>query len=109
MTDTTALPPGVIPLAVPLPVAAALISVSPNHFLAMVGAGLMPLPRKAGSRVLWVTDEIRAAVAALPSRDEAKRPNSWDDATPTPARGSLSRSERMAAHRAAMDVLKGKK
>lgn len=73
------LPPGVVPIAVPRDAAAALLSISPNHFTSLVDSGLMPQPRTLGRRVLWDADEVKAAWRALPKQGEEPPPNSWAD------------------------------
>lgn len=66
----------------PEPEAAAAIGISATKFRQMVDAGMMPRPRRAGSRVLWDVDELRAAFKALPRDGEtaqgADEPNPWD-------------------------------
>lgn len=72
------LPPGVYPFAVPLDAAAALVGVSSNYFGQLVEEGRMPQPREIGRRVLWDTEEVKAAWRAIPKRGEAAKANSWD-------------------------------
>jgi len=56
---------------------------SASHFDKMVAAGTMPAPRREGSRLVWLQDELQAALRALPSdernHDEGER-NPWDAA-----------------------------
>lgn len=60
--------------------AAALVGVSPNLFMEMVGDGRMPRPRVVNSRRLWNADEVRASFAALPrDGEDAESINPWDD------------------------------
>jgi hypothetical protein len=63
------IPAGCLPFAVTLNVAAAMINVSPATYLKMQAEGLMPKPRVFGRRKLYVLDEIRAALLALPTGD----------------------------------------
>ncbi|WP_431280942.1 helix-turn-helix transcriptional regulator [Humitalea sp. 24SJ18S-53] len=74
------LPPGVLPFMVSREAAAALVGVSTSKFDEMVGDGRMPEPRKADARVLWDTDELRAACRLLPRRSGKAHDggNSWD-------------------------------
>lgn len=60
--------------------AAALVGVSPNMFVQMVGDGRMPRPRVVNSRRLWNAREVEAAFAALPREGEDSSPSTtWDD------------------------------
>ena len=72
------LPPGVVPFAVSRDAAAALLGVSSGFFDRLVKDGRMPKPREVDGRVLWDSDEVRAAWRAIPKRGEG-RGNSWDD------------------------------
>jgi predicted DNA-binding transcriptional regulator AlpA len=62
------LPPGILPFLVAREAAAALVGVSTTKFDEMVLDGRMPEPRAIDARILWDTDEIRAAVNLLPRR-----------------------------------------
>lgn len=61
-------------------VAAAYTGFSATHFDKMVAAGTMPAPRREGSRLVWLQDELQAALRALPSDGDDSRPNEWDSA-----------------------------
>lgn len=58
-------------------VAAGYIGFSETHFDKMVAAGKMPAPRREGARLVWLRDELEAALRALPS-DGDDGPNEWD-------------------------------
>lgn len=64
-------------------VAADYVGFSPSHFDKMVAAGKMPAPRRDGSRLIWLQDELQAALRALPTdgrdQDNGER-NPWDAA-----------------------------
>jgi hypothetical protein len=82
MADLTVLPPGVIPMAVGLSMAAALVSVSKNHFEKLVASGIIRPPRVAEGRVLWLVAEIREDLSRLPLRNAPQgNLDSWADAT----------------------------
>lgn len=74
------LPPGVLPFNVAREAAAALVGVSVTKFEAMVADGRMPEARTVDARVLWDTDELRAACRLLPRRNGKSQDggNSWD-------------------------------
>lgn len=72
------LPPGIVPFAVSRDAAAALISISTSKFDALVKDGRMPQPREIDTRVLWDSDEVKAAWRALRKRGEPDPVNSWD-------------------------------
>lgn len=74
------LPSGVLPFLVAREAAAALVGVSASKFDEMVQDGRMPEARRVDARVLWDTDEIRAAVRLLPRRGgrNADGSNPWD-------------------------------
>ena len=74
------LPPGVVPFLVSRETAAALIGVGTTKFDEMVRDGRMPAPREADARVLWDTDELRAACRMLPRRGAQAAPAGWDAA-----------------------------
>jgi hypothetical protein len=77
------LPPGIVPYAVGKQAAAALISISAGFFDKLVGDGRMPEPRELDGRVLWDSEEVKAAWRAIPKRGQAARRNSFDeDAAP---------------------------
>jgi hypothetical protein len=62
-------------------VAAEFVGFSANHFDKMVAAGKMPAPRREGSRLIWLQDELQAACRALPTKvDEDDDSNEWDHA-----------------------------
>jgi len=79
MANYDALPPGVTPLAVGMESAAALLSVSANHFNKLIVQRVMPQGRLVGGRVLWDVEEVRAAFRAMPRRGESAKGNGWDD------------------------------
>src|SRR5215217_6350509 len=62
------LPPGIVPFAVSRNQAAALVGVSSAFFDRLVNDGRMPQPRQVDGRVLWDSEEARAAWRALPRR-----------------------------------------
>lgn len=72
------LPPGIVPFAVEIRAAAALIGIGEGTFRDMVADGRMPEPRPIGSRVLWDTEEVRAAWRAIPKRGQSAKANTWD-------------------------------
>jgi hypothetical protein len=56
------------------------VGFSAGHFDKMVAEGRMPAPRREGSRLVWLRDELEAALRALPSKGEDEGPNEWDNA-----------------------------
>jgi predicted DNA-binding transcriptional regulator AlpA len=73
------LPPGVVPFAVGRHAAAALVGISAGFFDKLVNGGRMPQPRDLDGRVLWDSDEVRAAWRALPKRGQTPRRNTFDE------------------------------
>ena len=73
------LPPGIVPFAVGRQAAAALIGISTGFFDRLVGDGRMPQPRDLDGRVLWDSEEVKAAWRAIPKRGQAVRRNSFDE------------------------------
>jgi hypothetical protein len=61
-------------------VAAEYAGFSAGHFDKMVADGRMPAPRREGSRLVWLQDELQAALRALPSEGEDNGRNEWDSA-----------------------------
>ncbi len=61
-------------------VAAEYVGFSAGHFDKMVAAGRMPKPRREGSRLVWLQDELQASLRALPREAEDEGANEWDDA-----------------------------
>jgi predicted DNA-binding transcriptional regulator AlpA len=61
-------------------VAAEFTGFSPGHFDKMVVDGRMPAPRREGSRLVWLRDELEAALRALPAEGNDGGPNEWDSA-----------------------------
>jgi len=61
-------------------VAADYLGFSDRHFDKMVSEGKMPAPRREGSRLVWIRDELEAALRALPSDGDDGGVNEWDDA-----------------------------
>lgn len=61
-------------------VAAEYVGFSASHFDKMVEAGKMPAPRREGSRLVWLRDELESALRALPSdgKDDDGH-NEWRD------------------------------
>jgi predicted DNA-binding transcriptional regulator AlpA len=53
---------------------------SAGHFDRMVADGRMPAPRREGSRLVWLRDELEAALRALPSESDDAGLNEWDRA-----------------------------
>ena len=62
-------------------VAADYTSFSPGQFDKMVADGRMPAPRRVGSRLVWLRDELEAALRALPAEGNDGGLNEWDTAT----------------------------
>ena len=60
-------------------VAAEFTGYSASHFDKMVADGRMPAPRRDGSRLVWLQDELQAALRALPTAGDDGR-NEWDTA-----------------------------
>ena len=61
-------------------VAAEYVGFSAGHFDKMVAEGKMPGPRREGSRLIWLRDELEAALRALPGDAEDSGRNEWDRA-----------------------------
>jgi hypothetical protein len=61
-------------------VAAEFTGFSPGHFDKMVRAGKMPAPRREGSRLIWLQDELQSRLRALRTDDGDDGPNEWDGA-----------------------------
>lgn len=61
-------------------VAAEYVGFSAGHFDKMVAEGRMPAPRREGSRLVWLRDELEASLRALPSGNGEEGPNEWDTA-----------------------------
>jgi predicted DNA-binding transcriptional regulator AlpA len=61
-------------------VAAEYTGFSPGLFDKMVADGRMPAPRRVGSRLVWLRDELEAALRALPAEGNDDGPNEWDTA-----------------------------
>lgn len=61
-------------------VAAEYVGFSSGHFDKMVAAGTMPAPRREGSRLVWLRDELEAALRSLPSEAGDDSANEWDTA-----------------------------
>lgn len=73
------LPPSLAPRGLSRVQAAAYIGVSPSLFDRMVTEGVMPKPKRFGSRVIWDRWQIDEAFAALPNDDDEPKPaNPWD-------------------------------
>jgi predicted DNA-binding transcriptional regulator AlpA len=53
---------------------------SAGHFDKMVADGRMPAPRREGSRLVWLRDELEAALRALPSEGDDDSRNDWENA-----------------------------
>jgi hypothetical protein len=53
---------------------------SAGHFDKMVADGRMPAPRREGSRLVWLRDELEAALRALPSEGDDCSQNDWENA-----------------------------
>ena len=60
--------------------AAAYVGVSPSLFDRMVEEGVMPKPKRFGSRTIWDRWQIDEAFTALPNEGEEPevQPNPWD-------------------------------
>ena len=61
-------------------VAAEYTGFSAAHFDKMVSEGKMPAPRREGSRLVWLRDELESALRALPAQGDDDGPNEWDSA-----------------------------
>lgn len=61
-------------------VAAEYAGFSAGHFDKMVADGKIPAPRREGSRLVWLRDELEAALRALPSEGDDSGLNDWEDA-----------------------------
>jgi predicted DNA-binding transcriptional regulator AlpA len=61
-------------------VAAEYAGFSAGHFDKMVADGRMPAPRREGSRLVWLRDELEAALRALPSEGDDCCQNDWENA-----------------------------
>ncbi|MDP2376087.1 AlpA family transcriptional regulator [Reyranella sp.] len=61
-------------------VAAEFVGFSASHFDKMVAVGTMPAPRREGSRLVWLQDELQAALRALPTEGSDDGSNEWDTA-----------------------------
>jgi len=62
-------------------VAAEYAGFSAGHFDKMVHDRKMPAPRREGSRLVWLRDELEAALRALPCEDDNDEGhNEWDSA-----------------------------
>lgn len=61
-------------------IAADYVGFSAGHFDKMVEAGRMPAPRREGSRLVWLRDELEAALRSLPAKGDDEGPNEWDSA-----------------------------
>lgn len=68
------------PFGMALAVAADYVGFSVTHFNKMVEAGRMPKPRREGARLVWLQDELQAALRALPKDDDDGGVNEWDTA-----------------------------
>lgn len=73
------LPPGIVPFAVSRQAAAALIGISASFFDKLVRDGRMPQPRDLEGRVLWDSEEVRAAWRQIPKRGQGARRNTFDE------------------------------
>jgi predicted DNA-binding transcriptional regulator AlpA len=60
------------------PYAAEYAGFSAGHFDKMVADNRMPAPRREGSRLVWLRDELEAALRALPSEGDDGGPNEWN-------------------------------
>lgn len=61
-------------------VAADYVGFSDRHFDKMVADGTIPAPRRDGSRLVWLRDELEVALRALPQGDDDGGVNEWDTA-----------------------------
>lgn len=68
------------PFGMSLAVAAEYTGFSVTHFNKMVDEGRMPQPRREGSRLVWLQDELQAALRALPQDGDDDGANEWDTA-----------------------------
>lgn len=60
--------------------AASYVGFSCGHFDKMTAAGRMPAPRREGARLVWLRDELEAALRALPREGDDDSGNEWDSA-----------------------------
>ena len=61
-------------------IAAEYAGFSAGHFDKMVVDGRMPAPRREGSRLVWLRDELEVALRALPRDNADDESNEWDRA-----------------------------
>lgn len=59
--------------------AAFVAGVSPGTFDKMVDEGLLPRPRRYGTRLIFLRSEIELALFDLPTDGEARASNPWDE------------------------------
>lgn len=74
-----ALSGSVAPIAVNARGAAYLLNLSAGTFQKLVEGGVMPKPRRIGTRVLWDLEEVRAAFRSIPQDGQDDGRNSWSD------------------------------
>jgi hypothetical protein len=55
------------------------LGISPGKFDELVRDGIMPSPKRVGSRRLWDVRELDVAFDALPTESNASPGTSWDD------------------------------
>ncbi len=67
------------PIGLSRVVSALYVGVSPSQFDTMVKEGRMPKPRREGTRKIWYSVELAAALQDLPTEDAA---NEWDEVLP---------------------------
>lgn len=81
MSRSDALPPTLRPRLITREAAAAYVSISPNTFDHMVGAGQMPPAKRLGERrKAWDVRELDLAVDRLPSEaDGSSDDHTWSD------------------------------
>lgn len=61
-------------------VAAEYTGFSAGHFDKLVAKGKMPAPRREGSRLVWLRDELETALRTLPTDGDDGGANEWDTA-----------------------------
>ena len=74
--SNSVLPPNTNAICVSKSGAAAMLNLSPGKFSELVQTGAMPKPRCAGTRRLWIVNELYSCAAALPFLDED---DNWAD------------------------------
>lgn len=59
----------VVPIALDVETSAAMLGIGRSTFLERVSRGVLPRPRKLGTRSVWLVEELQEAVRGLPVGD----------------------------------------